>query len=72
MEQVEGQIIEEKDIIVVTPEQPIQPEKECKTCKQKTLTPVQWGIALLGMYLIFASVYGTIKLIKDITSYFGY
>ena len=69
METVEGQIIEEKDIIYAIPE---QPKKECKSCKQKTLTPVQWGIALLGMYLIFASVYGTIKLIKDITSYFSY
>ena len=38
MEQVEGQIIEERDIIDVTPEQPEQPEEECKTCKQKGLT----------------------------------
>ena len=72
MKTLKGQIIEERDINSVDVESIETPQKECKSCKQKTLTPAQWGIALLGMYLIFASVYGTIKLIKDITSYFGY
>ena len=66
---IETQIIEEKDIIDVTPE---QPEKECKSCKQKGLTKGQQGLALLGTYLLFASIYGTIKLVKDILNYFGY
>ena len=35
MEPFEGQIIEEKDIIYDTPE---QPKKECKTCKSKKLS----------------------------------
>ena len=33
-ESIETQIIEEKDIIDVTPE---HPKKECKTCKQNLL-----------------------------------
>ena len=53
METLKGQIIEERDINSVDVESIETPQKECKSCKQKTLTPVQWGIALLGMYLIF-------------------
>ena len=37
MKTVEGQIIEEKDIIN-GPKNPEQPKKECKTCKQSGLT----------------------------------
>jgi hypothetical protein len=72
METVEGQIIEEKDIIDVTPETSEQPAEECQTCKQKGLTKGQQGMALLGVYLLFASIYGTIKLVKEIVNYFGY
>ena len=72
METIKGQIIEEKDINVVDVELNEEPTKECKSCKQKTLTPGQWGMALLGTYLVFASIYGTIKLIKDVLSFFGY
>ena len=71
MKPIEGQIIEEKDINVVDVELNDEPTKECKTCKQKTLTPGQWGMALLGVYLIFASIYGTVKLIKDLLFFFG-
>lgn len=67
METVEGQIIEEKDIIYDTPE---QPKKECKTCKRKTLSKTHWFMVVSSFYLLFASVYGTIKLIKELINLF--
>lgn len=63
METVEGQIIEERDIIDVTPE---QPEKECKTCKQKKITKEQLVMLFASFYILFAAIYGTIKIIKEI------
>jgi len=67
METVEGQIIEEKDIIYDTPE---QPKKECKTCKRKTLSKTHWFMVVSSVYLLFASIYGTIKLIKELINLF--
>jgi hypothetical protein len=69
MEQVEGQIIEEKDIIDVTPEQPEQLEKECKTCKQKKITNGQLAMLISSFYILFSSIYGTVKLIKDLIAF---
>lgn len=63
METVEGQIIEERDIIDVTPE---QPEKECKTCKQKGITKGQLSMLFASFYILFAAIYGTIKIVKEI------
>jgi hypothetical protein len=65
-ETFDPQIIEEKDIIDITPEQPIQPEKECKTCKQKGLTKGQWVMLSASFYILFAAIYGTIKIIKEL------
>lgn len=70
METVEGQIIEERDIIDVTLEQPTQPEEECKTCKQKGLTKGQWIMLSSSFYILFSSIYGTIKIIKELINYF--
>ena len=67
METFEGQIIEEKDIIYDTPE---QPKKECKTCKSKKLSKTHWLIMISSFYLLFASVYGTVKLIKELINLF--
>lgn len=67
MEQLEGQIIEEKDIVYATPE---QPKKECKTCKSKKLSKIHWLIMISSFYLLFASIYGTVKLIKELISLF--
>jgi hypothetical protein len=67
METVEGQIIEEKDIIYDTPE---QPKKECKTCKRKSLSKSHWLMVLTSVYLLFASIYGTVKLIKELINLF--
>jgi len=69
MESFEGQIIEEQDIIDVTPEHPTQPEKECKTCKQKGLTKGQWVMLTSSFYILFAAIYGTIKIIQELLQY---
>lgn len=69
MEPFEGQIIEERDIIDVTPEQ--QPEQEeCKSCKQKGFTTGQIIMLTSAFYVLFSSIYGTIKIIKEIMTYF--
>ena len=67
MEPFEGQIIEEKDIVYSTPE---QPKKECKSCKRKTLSKTHWIMVISSIYLLFASIYGTIKLIKELINLF--
>ena len=67
MENVEGQIIEGKDVIDVTPK---QPEESCKKCKNKGLKSHHIVMIVTSFYILFTSIYGTIKLIKDITHYF--
>jgi hypothetical protein len=69
METVEGQIIGKREIIDVTPE---QPKESCKKCKNKGLKPHHVIMIVTSFYILFAAIYGTIKLIKDITHYFGY
>jgi hypothetical protein len=70
-ESIETEIIEEKDIIDVTPEQqPEQPEEECTTCKQKGLTKGQWIMLTSSFYILFSSIYGTIKIIKELINQF--
>ena len=63
---IETQIIEEKDIIDIVPE---QPEKECKSCKQKKLTNGQLAMVSASFYILFSSIYGTVKLIKDLLNF---
>ena len=65
-ESIETEIIEEKDIIDVTPETFEQPEEECKTCKQKGLTRGQWIMLSASFYILFSAIYGTIKIIKEL------
>ena len=67
METVEGQIIEEKDIIYDTHE---QPKKECKTCKRKSLSKSHWVVMIISSYVLFSSIYGTIKLVKELINLF--
>jgi hypothetical protein len=45
-------------------------QQGCKTCKQKGPGPVQIGSIILGVYILFTSIYGTIVLVKDIISWF--
>jgi hypothetical protein len=67
MEPVEGQIIEEKDIIYATPD---QPKKECKSCKRKSLSKSHWVMVIISTYVLFSSIYGTIKLVKELINLF--
>jgi hypothetical protein len=57
MEVVEGQIIEENQI---------NSQGECKKCRQRGVSKKQIGIIVLGFYIIFASIYGTIQLISKL------
>jgi hypothetical protein len=41
----------------------------CKTCK-KGMNKNQWGLLILGLYMIGTTIYGTIAIIKDIISIF--
>lgn len=57
MEQVEGTIINENDINT----------GGCKKCKQKTgPSKKQLGGIIVGTYVLFASIYGTIVIINKI------
>ncbi len=72
MEPIEGQIIEEKDINNINiNEQPQQaPEKECKSCKQKGIKLGQLSMIITSFYILFAAIYGTIKLIHEVIHLF--
>ncbi len=67
METIEAQIIEEKDIKTTeTINQNIKTEKSgCKSCKKKGLSNTDWLMIILSSYILFSSIYGTIKLIKE-------
>ena len=41
-------------------------EKECKQCKQRGVSTKQLGIAILGFYVLFSSIYGTVELVKHL------
>jgi hypothetical protein len=45
-------------------------EKECQTCKQRGPGNFQIGTIILGFYMIFATIYGTVQFVKDIINYF--
>jgi hypothetical protein len=55
-ESIETQIIEEKDIIEITPDQVEQPEKECKTCKQKKITNGQLAMLISSFVSMVCSL----------------
>jgi hypothetical protein len=46
-------------------------EKECKKCKHETISFRQIGMIVLGFYLLFASIYGTIQIFKQIVNLFS-
>jgi hypothetical protein len=71
-ESVEAQIIDEKDINPILNE-----PKKCNTCKtgkeaKDKIRKTQKILILISFYFLFATIYGTVKLIKDIVHYFGY
>lgn len=41
----------------------------CKTCK-KGMSTSQWGILLLGLYMLASSIYGTYHIVKQIITLF--
>lgn len=43
--------------------------KECKTCK-KGLTTTHWTMVIASFYILFAAVYGTVKLVQNIMNSF--
>ena len=47
-------------------------EKECQTCKQKGPGKFQVGTIIFGFYMLFATCYGTIQIVKDIINFFKY
>jgi hypothetical protein len=75
METVEGTFIEEQEINQSSGnnsnETPPNKNKECKACK-KGLNTSHILIMILAFYMLFAAVYGTIKLIKDFLLFLGY
>jgi len=42
-----------------------QPKKNCKTCKPLS-SKSNWFWLILGFYMFFSSIYGTIQLIKNL------
>jgi hypothetical protein len=51
--------------IFMTPEG-VSPKKNkgCSSCKQKGLNYNQWFMVILGFYILFSAIYGTIELVK--------
>ena len=39
-------------------------KKNCKSCKK--FTSYHWTLVVISFYILFAAVYGTIKLIKEL------
>jgi hypothetical protein len=60
MESVEGTIINENDIN----------SGGCKKCKQKGASKKQIGMIVLGFYVLFSSIYGTVQIISKIKDLF--
>jgi hypothetical protein len=44
-------------------------EKKCSKCN-KGFSKKQWYLVFLSIYILIASVYGTIKIVSDIVSLF--
>lgn len=40
-------------------------KKECKACKNSGINKTNWVMIVLAIYLLFASIYGTIQLFKN-------
>ena len=47
----------------------MEQEKKCSKCK-KGFSKKQWYMVFLSIYVLFATVYGTIKLVGDIVKLF--
>jgi NO-binding membrane sensor protein with MHYT domain len=43
-------------------------KKKCKSCKK--FTSYHWSLVAISFYILFAAVYGTIKLVNEISQLF--
>ena len=72
MEIIEIPTSDIKNIDVVDAENlstPNNSKKSCSSCK-KALPPTHWSLIILSSYILFATIYGSIKLFKDIIALF--
>jgi hypothetical protein len=44
--------------------------KECRKCQKKGLANHQWIMVILSFYILFAAIYGTVKLFSLLLSNF--
>jgi hypothetical protein len=58
--------IEDVEVIDNRPLNKNKKSKDCKSCKDTGLGFGHWTMVILGFYIVFSSIYGTIQLIKDI------
>lgn len=56
---IEPQIISEEDIVVT-----MEKSSSCGSCKSKKISKTNTFLLILSFYILFSSVYGTIKLIQ--------
>lgn len=60
---MEKEFYQNAKIIDITPE---NVKKPCNTCKNKGLNYKHWMMIVLSFYMLFASIYGTVQLIKNL------
>lgn len=46
-----------------------QQKSECKSCKSKNPVKSPSGMMVIGTYILFATCYGTVTIIKDIIAF---
>jgi hypothetical protein len=71
METVEGEIIDVTEINNSESNEGSEKPKKCKSCKKGFRTG-HILLLLLSFYILFSSIYGTIKLIKGLSHLLGY
>lgn len=45
-------------------------KKECGSCKNKSTLKNNWFVITLSMYILIATVYGTVSIVKNLISLF--
>ena len=48
----------------------LEKEPECKKCKNNKLSTSQLWMVALSVFILITSIYGTIQLVKDISTFF--
>lgn len=65
METVEGTVIDE---IEINTDKSPKSTKKCSSCGK--FRKQQWFLIAISFYILFAAIYGTIKLIHEVQNYF--